>query len=726
MGNRIKQYGALFVSLFLMLGAVAFAANSAGHTLETYPKPFIEEGELSNTLIVVGRDAATSDVIGAIEIGANLQAMATTKAEIEFKTDEPVVTGGVSEKVTFGEEVNDEIGEDLEDNDVEGLKDGKVSFDGENYDYREIVMVGNDLKVVTSLTENDEDYEDNVYMEIREGAIKYRFVFDDNIDLGDVDEDEELKIEFLGNHLEIVDVDSDSITVQLGKETFLKQGETWEFTEGDETYEVTLDAVSSDSDKAYIGVNGIYDVIEEGEEETIEGLEVLVKNAFSDEDGDAVILIVGTTTRETFDDGDPFIGEDDDDPEWVWELSDLLSNDKDLITLGVSYDLTLDSADDEPVEVGGCYTLPSDYLKICLDSLTEDSYSEYSLEYDSSYSDIDDVYNGKSDEHVFVFESKEQDGFKMANTGEETDEVVIWVKDSTGTDVEVFYRDEDDNDLKSDDIYSEGSGTVTIATIEYEDTSLDVELVLPTDLTSDYVTLKVASPVSNDDLWMPLKVDFVDTFVGLGPTEEDSDPEDLVWDSKNLGTREENALTLYGIRLLSPDSNTDNDRVKFEVPADHVEANILVSGVETEIEPVVGEAGVYVNQFESPISKLDTEIGDYRDYNVIVVGGPCANDVAAGILGSGTDPATCATGFTDGKAMIRYIEDTGKGNSALIVAGYSALDTRNAAHALVNKQVLFRGTEVTVTSNGPLYSYTTSNMQMMEPESTESTEGETA
>ncbi|MGV8150664.1 MAG: hypothetical protein ACP5NV_02970 [Candidatus Woesearchaeota archaeon] len=74
----------------------------------------------------------------------------------------------------------------------------------------------------------------------------------------------------------------------------------------------------------------------------------------------------------------------------------------------------------------------------------------------------------------------------------------------------------------------------------------------------------------------------------------------------------------------------------------------------------------------------------------IVVGGPCANTVAAELMGNQAD---CAAGFTEGKAMIKLYSD----KNALLVAGYSGKDTQGASRVLANyKSYGFAGTELEV------------------------------
>jgi hypothetical protein len=112
------------------------------------------------------------------------------------------------------------------------------------------------------------------------------------------------------------------------------------------------------------------------------------------------------------------------------------------------------------------------------------------------------------------------------------------------------------------------------------------------------------------------------------------------------------------------------------------------------------EAGKIVYYETTPIevgtAKLASEVTDIKDLNAIVVGGPCANAAAAALMGN---PANCAEGFSEGKALLKLFEN--KGNYALLVAGYSAMDSRRASRVVADyakwqEKGVLKGMEVEV------------------------------
>jgi hypothetical protein len=86
--------------------------------------------------------------------------------------------------------------------------------------------------------------------------------------------------------------------------------------------------------------------------------------------------------------------------------------------------------------------------------------------------------------------------------------------------------------------------------------------------------------------------------------------------------------------------------------------------------------------------------GEELTQNMILVGGPCANEATAVVMGAGED---CAAGFEAGKAMIQLFENDG--NVAMVVAGYTAADTRAATAVVSNyDQYDLSGEKVEVTT----------------------------
>ncbi len=156
--------------------------------------------------------------------------------------------------------------------------------------------------------------------------------------------------------------------------------------------------------------------------------------------------------------------------------------------------------------------------------------------------------------------------------------------------------------------------------------------------------------------------------------------------------------------LQSPQDDDDNSYgytsqgafIKFNAPTNDPQ-ELTVEYPETQRVPLVyvtgkdvsftettaetsGSTAVTVQRIEVGAAKLASEVADVMNVNAILVGGPCANAAAATVMGN---PADCAAGFEPGVGKIQLWEHA-NGNVAMLVAGYSALDTRNAAQVVAN------------------------------------------
>jgi hypothetical protein len=81
--------------------------------------------------------------------------------------------------------------------------------------------------------------------------------------------------------------------------------------------------------------------------------------------------------------------------------------------------------------------------------------------------------------------------------------------------------------------------------------------------------------------------------------------------------------------------------------------------------------------FDSHLGVLDVDAPQLGTQPMIVVGGPCANSVAAALLGY---PQPCNEGFQVGKARIQYFPES----KALLIAGFDAQETLAASYVLAD------------------------------------------
>lgn len=154
--------------------------------------------------------------------------------------------------------------------------------------------------------------------------------------------------------------------------------------------------------------------------------------------------------------------------------------------------------------------------------------------------------------------------------------------------------------------------------------------------------------------------------------------------------------TSMGAFVTHSEPSGDPDEITVSYPKEQKLPQLyFTSGATTSVSTAGGELTA-VTIVDA--TKLDSEVASVKAQNLVVVGGPCVNTVAAELMGSPTD---CTAGFTPGKAMVKLFEHA-NGNVAMLVAGYSGADTRLAGKVIAHRWAELSGTEVEV--EGTTYS----------------------
>jgi len=157
----------------------------------------------------------------------------------------------------------------------------------------------------------------------------------------------------------------------------------------------------------------------------------------------------------------------------------------------------------------------------------------------------------------------------------------------------------------------------------------------------------------------------------------------------------------YGT-LASYDANTASKaEAMISYPSNQVYAQVYVGEEASSV--TAGTTGTTGSS--SPLGEvviMDSEVGSAAGKNLIVIGGSCINSAAAALVGGAYCGAdwTEATGVAAGQFMIKgYADNTLTSGLALLVAGYNAADTVNAAKYLrtqtVDTSMSYKGTSAT-------------------------------
>ncbi|MCD4770863.1 hypothetical protein K8R30_00425 [archaeon] len=681
----------LFRKAMNVAGSVALVGLTVGvAAAASYPDPFT-----SDTAIVVGAGAAPSDNIAAASIAANLDAESagtstTTLTDAEGVTEEEVVLGGQIDATGY------KVESTMTDSKIPSLLDEKISWDdgdgSDDYDIHEEIIIG-DMSLITSL--DDEDL-DGVAL-TNNKAFEYRYIFDDalNVSLIGTDDADTLYMTILGKQYEIDDMTATTIKVVTSDEVALSIGES-----------VTADGKVFTVDDVFDGkaqING--EIISEGATEKIDGVQVRLDTVGYHSNApelSKVIIRIGEDITKTYSSGDEYIGEDEDDPLWIWNIVDADQADG---YVGVKYNANINDADDDEAGdsikyEGAGYIMPTSFAEVRLDSLTDADYEDVTVKFAQ-----EDLFNSTygtanlEDEYVVVITAETTSSITVGS--EETDEIYIWfaannsetegaaVPSVTGS-IEVFYRDHDGDATPTGRARFELNKTMTsagaltrvnVATIEIGDTVMDVDV----SATGGYATVHFENP-SDSDIDLAIGGTQITATAGtlerLGAVAEDADADDIKVNGTDVSTKEESIMDYYGIIVADEDAggvegNADEDEVTLSIPDEQVFAEVsVVAGGQASTS---GDAGV--------MTVKDADVATVAGKNLVVIGGSAINSVAAELLGGAYREAlfTSATGVAAGEFLIESFSRAGQ--TALLVAGYNAADTEKAVTYLLNNDV---------------------------------------
>src|SRR3989338_6810201 len=220
-----------------------------------------------------------------------------------------------------------------------------------------------------------------------------------------------------------------------------------------------------------------------------------------------------------------------------------------------------------------------------------------------------------------------------------------------------------------------------------------------------YIQLSVQTVDADDyDNIAPLETGFnLSAASGKVDIAEDTTNVNVKYVTPSIDTNLRQRYTSLGAFVNWKTVSNDPDSLEIDYPVNGQRLPIVtVTAPGAEVKTIAASEAGQITYYETtPIAVgtalLAEEAGDVKSRNAIVVGGPCANNAAAALMGR--TPDNCAEGFEDGKAMIKLIENGN--NVALLVAGASAMDTRRGARVIADyatwqEKGTLKGTEVVV------------------------------
>lgn len=658
-----------------MMGATMMGAVAAD--LGDYPSPFVNNGEL-NGLVVVGSASSAGDIVGAGDLISTL-----TQATVSASSSTTVTEGGEDKEIGLDASLSS-FGT-LTDNEVAGLIDDEIEWNDTDIDVHEELVLGSAMTMLASGESNgEEEMGSDMYLGTTGTGFTYKYVFEDAINSGatdlisNLDSDEPLTIEILGTSVEITDMAASAFTYKLADEYSLFTGDSVT-VDGKEVSLVNV--ASGSSANVVITVDGEQETVG-STSETVNGLKVQVSDTFYSDDLEDrfAVLRIGADLSKTATDGQAvelYGGDDtDSDNEYQWTISLAGANSY----IGVEYDAISDELDDTwaPVGVGGSISMPNGYAAVTFDSMTTSNYVDVEINAGGSESVNDTTVD------VWEFTASEEDGFYI--NSEEVDTVFLSSNlahngnSDENTTVTWHYQD-DDGDWHN----VTASNNTEALQVQYKSGSY-LEIVPGIGVTAGINVTVHASNISgiDDDLEVYLGYDADgDTLIGNA---EDEVAGEVQLGETDYSTREYDIIRDGGIILRDPDGNLQGKgSVEFSIPEEEVKANIIVSGPETTTTTQQFSSVTVNSVAGQSVIKLDTEVTDPASRNLILVGGPAVNRLTAQAMGLNYPTTGADSGVPEGAALIRMVENAfGGSNTALVVAGWDAEDTRAAASVLQN------------------------------------------
>jgi hypothetical protein len=758
----------------LMLGATLTGALAQSYSLADLPSPFVANGVLDNTVIVVGKTAETADVLGAVDVAAALQAAAVSSQMIETsEAVAPTVSDGVKiekagNKYNFGDDMDTVLeSTSLDESDLPDLLqdeefDDSAGETSNTEDYEQTLTFTAGQGVLNVFQDDDLAPEGGVYLHLDKASMyTYTIEFDSSINfdttaVGGDFEGEQLVLQ--GNVYTITDASAssgilDELTL-VGGDSVVWLTQDQPYTIGGHT--VTVVDVSNSEDKCGINVDGQTVWVDDGATEDFGDLSIGVLEVVAvyteKYDADTCELSLGSNEL-VLKDGDSVEanGVNLDGSEVTFSGS---SGAWDGFTLTYTIGDEDDGVNSDEVflDEGGAWSDPVfGNWKVLYEGVTAKT-EEMTLSRSGSDNAEFVFMNNAGDEITVPYV---YDGSALPMLGEDPDEAVLLLPgedyigeaatpgDPEGTLLLYTTTNGEVRVLEVDKVYGTTGANANKTTIKdwnTGDTLADKEDFTPSTYTLislgslGSVNLSLVSGSSGTvnysaggsygagtpESKYEATLTFTDSNVTLLETNDDERPvSTLVFALSYDGVTDQELDVLNPSEIGAgsitavdeSDSNSDDqvgvtergtmlywdtdnkDKVTIVYPEEEAYANVFVTPF-TATAVGGGAGGVTadkVNPFSVGLAVLDEDAASMSKH-MVVVGGPCVNTVAASLMGN---PASCAEGFEEGKAMLKYFNRNGR--AALLVAGYSAQDTLGASYVLADyEDYALSGNEVEV------------------------------
>lgn len=709
----------------LLTATVAGAAFAAD--FGSFPAPFVKDGKFDGK-VVVGANAQTADVVGAIGVAAALgqaawmegTATGTGKATVSVASAD-----GVSGEVLLGQAVYDAT--DFS---------GKLSLKNSRFAALK-KWTGSDLKYKDTTTELAAHQEINVstgvkvdhgetdaaagkwYLKVPSSALTVKMVFDDafNESKGDV------VFDMFGKELTLEGVGSGSITVSSGSKYSVSLDNPT-FTDSVSGATITFKGADTNGAKAYVTVTnaGVTDtaVLDADVEKTVAGVALKATDIFRMSDTSMFASVtVGSKLSDDISEGEKFLSEAN------WEMYDVVDANSatTLTSFTVAYapSSTLylapgeklsglfngfDLIAQEQVVPDTAYTAKITVSKEASPNIFRDSTTK-----DTSAAGLKFTFP-KADVAALAVP-----GYEVMNDGTTAIYLDTVIAGGNVTGTLTYYNDT--TDATAGAYVFAVNNTLPLFNLTYGDTKVNFKLTYDTSVTNlAQIQVNVVDAQAVKSESFKFNVSLTGGNINqIAQGTNDPNGNDLVYTgtaSSSKGDFEYEYQTEYGLKIDAPKTTLKTEKVLFTVP-NEPQKFVVVLGKDATVQEQIaaGQTGAKSKvkieaitvdgaktaskvPITATVAVLDTEVADAKADNLLLFGGPSVNKLVKQLGGMYADANTY-----NGVGKLYFVQNAfGGSNAAVVVAGWDAENTRAAAYVLAHydsyASSLAGKTEVTV------------------------------
>jgi hypothetical protein len=744
---KFKKISAI-VGTILMTGLTIGTAAAA-----SYPAPFVESG-VANVAIVYGTGAGVSslDMVQAGNIQTSLGS--SVDGEVTVTGGEAFTLEKTSNYFNFNENLNT-IFTDLDKGEMDFLADRTYDDGDIDEDYEQKITLGTGTLKLFS----DSDYEDSEptvgFMFVdNEVILTYEMEFDSAIAFADM---EDTDLPLLGGEYYVLSASADNTTLELldsAEKTIISEGET--VTVGGKT--VSIDYISSTEVK--FSVDGeTTDKLSDHEYFELEDGAYIVANEVLYSDKEAGVSKVefsigaGLMTLETAKEIE--INEETVDGlyatftgsgaltkiELTWKShKDTFLTEANSLTMPGFEAISLafgglDMADAEEIVFSSGDTLELQMDNFDIPLMNSESAAIY-LGEDGNFlvtaaTVLTSNYSGNAESYDNTtaltqgLDLRAGDRFIITTLSQDNSDVeqeyyeVTSIDYTTSSDVELELEDLlGDSDISFDEIDSKTLGEFEVEILAMNTTAVYLNFTSGTDtVLFDKIVSDKGAVVDLPALARNAAVTIGSTAFTLREADEDDDVNEGVIVNIDVtnSTNDKLYASVANSGTVTKEETTNDQYIGYvesvmaskiiaDESGDEYSLTIEYSGVETtaDVKVITGGAVLSTGDALGDVLVKDTEVESVKAKNLVIVGGSCINSAAATVLGGAYCGAafTEATGVGAGQFLIKGVQDAyTTGKLALVVAGYEAADTVNAATYLTKKDVdtsmEYKGTSAT-------------------------------